>query len=71
MRCCVTEEVQEVQLIERLGLRQRHIRMRPQEQYRWLNKKYDGDVYHVDDVRQVCIRYRIAHAAERSLSRPY
>ena len=50
---------QEERLIKQLGLQRSLAHISDQKRHRWLTKKFEGEVYHVDDVRQVCIQYRM------------
>lgn len=50
---------QEEGLIKQLGLQRSLAHISDRKRHRWLNKQFRGEVYHVDDVREVCIHYRM------------
>ena len=49
----------EVHLVSRLGMWHSLSQVDDPRRHRWLNRRYDGEVYHADDVRQVCVHYRM------------
>ena len=49
----------ENQLIQQLGMHRSLLQIRDARQHRRLNKQFQGEVYHVNDIRQVCIDYRM------------
>ena len=50
---------QEEQLIEKLGMRHSLTQINNSRRHHHLNKQFNGDVYHVSDIRQVCVDYRM------------
>ena len=50
---------QEEQLIQNLGLHRSLLQISDARRHRSLNQRFKGEVYHVDDIRQVCIDYRM------------
>ena len=49
----------EERLIQQLGLHRSLLQIHDAKRHQWLNRQFKGDVYHVDDVRQICINYRM------------
>ena len=50
---------QEERAIQQLGLHRSLLQINDPQRHRRLNRQFQGDVYHVDDIRQVCIDYRM------------
>ena len=50
---------QEERLIEQLGMQHSLHRINDPRRHRWLTHLYNGEVYHVNDVREVCVNYRM------------
>ena len=50
---------QEVRLVGQLGLRRSLEQINDNQYHRFLHQQFRGSVYHVDDIRQVCVHYRM------------
>ena len=50
---------QEERLIQQLGMHRSLPQISDPKRHRRLNKQFQGEVYHVSDIRQVCIDYRM------------
>ena len=60
----------EEQLITQLGMRRSLDQISDPRRHRWLTHVYNGEVYHVNDVRQVCVHYRMRMLPSRRYHGP-
>ena len=49
----------EEQLIQQLGMHRSLSQISDPRRHRQFNKQFQGEIYHVNDIRQVCINYRM------------